>query len=64
MDYISLISNTGVQSASLKIKLNPEDFRTLRFNYYEGLDSVTLKYWFEELIEIDDPKDKSGKKKI
>jgi hypothetical protein len=52
MDYISLISNTGVQSASLKIKLNPDDFRTLRFNYYEGLDSVTLKYWFEELIEI------------
>jgi len=52
MDFISLISNTGVQSSNFKIKLNSEDFRSLRFNYYEGIDSLNLKYWFEELIEI------------
>ncbi|MEY4141541.1 MAG: hypothetical protein RL110_912 [Bacteroidota bacterium] len=52
MDYISLIANTGIQFTDFKIPLNPEKFRTLKFNYYEGLDSYTLKYWFEELVEI------------
>ena len=54
MDFISLISNTGIQISDFKIKLNQENFRTLKFNYYEGLDSKTLNYWFEELIEIRD----------
>ena len=52
MDYISLIANTGIQFADYKIQLDQEKFRTLKFNYYEGLDSFSLKYWFEELIEI------------
>ena len=52
MEYISLIANTGIQISDFKIKLNQENFRTLKFNYYEGLDSRSLKYWFEELIEI------------
>jgi hypothetical protein len=52
MDYISLIANTGIQFADYRIQLDQEKFRTLKFNYYEGLDSFSLKYWFEELIEI------------
>jgi hypothetical protein len=52
MDYISLIANTGIQFADFKIELEQDRFRTLKFNYYEGLDSHSLKFWFEELIEI------------
>ena len=52
MEYISLIANTGVQISDFKIKLNHEKFRTLKFNYFEGLDSFSLNYWFDELIEI------------
>ena len=40
MEYISLIANTGIQISDFKIKLNQENFRTLKFNYYEGLDST------------------------
>jgi hypothetical protein len=52
MDYISLISATGIQILDFPIKLDSEKFRSLRFNYFEGIDSLTMKYWFEELIEI------------
>lgn len=54
MDFVSLIANTGIQFADFKIKLNPEKFRELKFNYFEGCDSssVPLTYWLDELIEI------------
>jgi hypothetical protein len=52
MDFVSLISNTGIQFCNFKIKLNENKFRELRFNYYEGIDSKTFTWWFEELIEI------------
>jgi len=54
MDFISLIANTGVQFVDLEIKLNADSYKNLRFNYYEGLDTSSLKWWFEELIEIKD----------
>jgi len=52
LDYVSLIANTGVQIIDLRIKLNHVKFRTLKFNCFEGLDSFSLNYWFDELIEI------------
>jgi len=52
MDYISLIANTGIQISDFKISLNPEEFRKSKFYYYEGIDTKTMEFWFEELIEI------------
>ncbi len=52
MDFVSLIANTGVQFIDFKLRLDPEKFKNLRFNYSEGIDSSTLSWWFEELIEI------------
>jgi hypothetical protein len=54
MDFVSLIANTGVQFIDLGLDFDHEKFRELRFNYYEGIDSSTMTWWFEELIEIRD----------
>jgi hypothetical protein len=54
MDFATLISNTGVQFIDLSLNFDAERFRALRFNYYEGIDSSSMTWWFEELIELRD----------
>lgn len=56
MNFVSLISNTGIQFFDFKIKLKTDELRKLKFHYFEGIDTskVPFKWWFEELIEIND----------
>jgi hypothetical protein len=52
MEFISLIANSGIQIIDGQMKIDPDGMRKLKFNYIELLDSVSLKFWLEELIEI------------